>query len=107
MNNRMKKLRKDILHMDQKEFSELIGISQSGLSDIERGQRGLSANVIERLAGFALKDNRIDITWLITGNRVSDLTEREVELLESFNKLDERGKQTIEAMLQYEMRINL
>lgn len=106
MNNRMKRLRKDILHMDQKEFSELIGISQSGLSDIERGQRGLSANIIEKLALYALTDEKVDITWLITGNRATGLSERETELLDKFDKLDERGKQTIEALLQYEVQNN-
>ncbi|MBD5346183.1 MAG: helix-turn-helix transcriptional regulator [Bacteroides sp.] len=49
--------------LTQKQFAESLGITQSTLSDIERGKIGVSTNITSRL----INKYNIDATWLMTG----------------------------------------
>lgn len=46
---RVKAIRKD-RHLTQRQFAEILGITQPTLSDIERGRIGVSAKIIKRLS---------------------------------------------------------
>lgn len=101
--SRIRELRTSILNMSQLEFSKILGISQGALSEIESGGRGLPIEAAERLAKYSLKDNRIDITWILTGrNKQEYYNSREKSLITSFRTLDERGKNTVEYVARYE-----
>jgi transcriptional regulator with XRE-family HTH domain len=65
--DRIKQIRK-INGLNQKEFANLIGISQGTLSDIENGKCNPSA---ETLLSLKMKYS-VDINWLLLGN--SDLS---------------------------------
>jgi len=48
-----------------KQFSEIIGISQGSLSELENGKRDPSGKVFQGI----VENTDIDISWLITGKR--------------------------------------
>jgi transcriptional regulator with XRE-family HTH domain len=50
--------------MSQKEFSAIIGVSQSYLSEVENGK---SKPSLELLSGIANRFNDINADWLLTG----------------------------------------
>ncbi|MFI3220659.1 MAG: helix-turn-helix transcriptional regulator [Methylococcales bacterium] len=50
--------------MKQKEFSELINVPRSSLSEIESGKRSASVDVI---VGISTHFKDIDVDWLLTG----------------------------------------
>lgn len=56
--------------MTQMEFSEMIGISVSYLGAIERGERGISSTVMNRLHDQL----RLSYDYLLEGTTLSDLT---------------------------------
>lgn len=75
INDRVKKLRLK-LHMSQEEFGKAIGLSKSGISNIESGTRGIRDSHIKLLCSTF----NVDETWLRTGKDLSE----EVKELESF-----------------------
>lgn len=62
MNERLKKLRK-AMNLSQEKFGELIGITKSGVSDIESGRRDVTEKHI-----IMLKNNGVNEEWIRTGN---------------------------------------
>ena len=64
MNSRFKELRK-ALGKSQEEFGKLLGLSKSGVSDIESGRRNVTEQHIIMLNNY--KDKRISENWLRTG----------------------------------------
>lgn len=64
INDRIKYLRKEVLHITQDEFSSKIQISRSNLGSIEIGR----VNVTERVISDICKSFDINEEWLRTGN---------------------------------------
>lgn len=62
MNERLKELRK-ALRLSQEKFGELLGITKSGVSDIESGRREVTEKHI-----IMLKNNGVNEDWIRTGN---------------------------------------
>lgn len=62
MNDRIKKLRKE-MNLSQEKFGELLGITKSGVSDIESGRRKVTDQHVIMLA-----NNGVSEEWLRTGN---------------------------------------
>lgn len=83
MNNRFKEIRKS-KGMSQEEFGKWLGISKSGVSDIEAGRRNVTEQHI-----IMLKTHDVNETWLRTGegemfvprDRDSDIAKLTVQLL--------------------------
>lgn len=63
INDRFKQVRL-LLHMSQEEFGKAIGLSKSGVSNIEKGERGLRDTYISAIC----TQFNIDSQWLRTGN---------------------------------------
>lgn len=63
INDRFKQVRL-LLHMSQEEFGKAIGLSKSGVSNIEKGERGLRDTYISAIC----TQFNIDSRWLRTGN---------------------------------------
>lgn len=61
MNERIKQLR-SALGMNQEDFGKLLGITKSGVSDIESGRRNVTEQHI-----IMLKNNNVSEEWLRTG----------------------------------------
>jgi len=61
MNNRLKSLRKK-LDLTQAEFAEKLGISQTFLSDIEKGKKGFSASIL-----LSLWRLNVNLDWFVGG----------------------------------------
>ena len=55
---------RSVKDMKQKEFSELINVPRSSLSEIESGKRSASVDVI---VGISTHFKDIDVDWLLTG----------------------------------------
>ena len=64
INDRIKYLRKEVLHITQDEFASKIQISRSNLGSIEIGR----VNVTERVISDICKNFDINEEWLRTGN---------------------------------------
>ena len=63
INDRFKQVRL-LLHMSQEEFGKAIGLSKSGVSNIEKGERGLRDTYISAIC----TQFNIDSRWLRTGS---------------------------------------
>jgi transcriptional regulator with XRE-family HTH domain len=61
-NQRLKEIRK-ALNLNQRTFSEALGIKQGSYSDVERGKTGVSAVIIKGL----ITKFRVDPLWLCEG----------------------------------------
>ena len=61
MNERLKKLRKT-LGLSQEKFGELLGITKSGVSDLESGRRSITKQHL-----ILLQNNGVNEEWLING----------------------------------------
>jgi len=85
MNERIKELR-EILHMNQKEFGKLLGITKSGVSDIENGRRNVTEQHIIMLANSKYNINE---DWLRngTGDKFKNLTNLSLDEYAKINNL--------------------
>ena len=61
MNERLKELRK-AMNLSQEKFGELLGITKSGISDIESGRRDVTEKHI-----IMLKNQGVNENWIRTG----------------------------------------
>ena len=64
VNERFKRLRK-ACDKSQKEFGKILGLSVSGVSDIERGKRNVTEQHLIMLSNW--KERKINVDWLRTG----------------------------------------
>ena len=80
INERIKQIR-NLLHMSQEEFGKAIGLSKSGISNIEKGERGIRDTYINTIC----KEFNINMQWLRTGIGEPLLTDS-VTAYESFEK---------------------
>ncbi|GAA4655200.1 hypothetical protein GCM10023142_23380 [Anaerocolumna aminovalerica] len=109
---RLSYVRKNIFKLNQKDFSNLIGVSQGALSDIENGNRGLSMEALIYLCKYSKGDNSFSFSWLLLGEgeplnlEVPLLTDDEQELLNSYRLLDNRGRHIIHATIYQELDRN-
>lgn len=79
MNERFKELRK-ALGLTQSEFGKILGISTSGVSDIESGRRNVTEQHLIMLSNY--KKKIINIEWLRTGDgEIFVKMDREAELM--------------------------
>lgn len=65
-NDRFKVLRKS-LNMSQSEYGKILGLTVSGVSDIERGKRNVTEKHIKFLCMEALNGKYLNEEWLRTG----------------------------------------
>lgn len=66
-NERMKYLRKDLLGMSMEKFGDALGITKSGVSEIEAGRRNVTDQHLRLLETQDIKGKRVNIKWLRTG----------------------------------------
>lgn len=79
MNERFKELRK-ALGLTQSEFGKILGLSTSGVSDIEAGRRNVTEQHLIMLSNY--KKKIINIEWLRTGDgEMFVKMDREAELM--------------------------
>lgn len=79
MNERFKELRK-ALGLTQSEFGKILGLSTSGVSDIESGRRNVTEQHLIMLSNY--KKKIINIEWLRTGDgEMFVKLDREAELM--------------------------
>lgn len=79
MNERFKELRK-ALGLTQSEFGKILGLSTSGVSDIESGRRNVTDQHLIMLSNY--KKKIINIEWLRTGDgEMFVKMDREAELM--------------------------
>lgn len=79
MNERFKELRKT-LGLTQSEFGKILGLSTSGVSDIESGRRNVTEQHLIMLSNY--KKKIINIEWLRTGDgEMFVKMDREAELM--------------------------
>ena len=102
---RLAHVRKNILSMNQKEFAQLVGISQGALSDAENNNRGLSMEAIIKLMKYSKSDISFSCDWILTGAKEEPigLTSDETELLKTYNKLDRRGQHRVHTVIYEEL----
>ena len=82
------------------EISEKTGLSTGGLSAYERDEKQIGSKTLLAL----WREYNIDIAWILTGKRDSDLTPEEQQLVDLYRQADERGKRSILRTAQDEAR---
>lgn len=65
INERFKELRKNC-KMTQEEWGKILGLTRSGVTDIEAGRRNVTAQHLIMLSNW--KEKRVNIEWLKTGD---------------------------------------
>lgn len=78
MNERIKELRIS-LKMNQEEFGKLLGITKSGVSEIESGRRKVTEQHI-----IMLQNHKVNENWLRTGQGDMFMEQTEDEQIEEF-----------------------
>lgn len=106
MNNRLAQLR-DEKDLSQAQVGKIVNAAQNTVSQWEKGTRGVSSEVLIRLADFY----KVSIDYLLgrTENRTtfqeniqSDITDDEIELIKKYRSLDDDGKRGVELILDHE-----
>lgn len=88
-NTRMKYLRKELLGMTTIEFGKVLGISNSGVSDIESGRRNVTDQHLRILETQDIKGMRVNTDWLRTGEGEPFVEKtRSEQIREYFSRLD-------------------
>lgn len=82
------------------EISEKTGLSTGGLSAYERDEKQIGSKTLLAL----WREYNIDIAWILTGKRDSDLTPEEQQLVDLYRQADERGKRSILVTAQNEAK---
>ena len=90
MNKRLRELRKDILNLTQKEFGDKIGLSATGLGEIEKGRNSFS----ERYIKLICQTFNINEEWLRNGEEPIFNEENEEK-----NIIDTLKKQGVKPMV--------
>ncbi len=77
INTRFKELRK-ACEKTQAEWGQILGISTSGVSDIESGRRNVTKQHIIMLSNW--KERHINIDWLQKGGPISDMFKADFDI---------------------------
>ena len=67
INDRIRELRKDHLKMSMEKFGEILGISKSGVSEIESGRRNVTDQHIRLLTTSSILGRTVSAKWLRDG----------------------------------------
>lgn len=87
MNDRIKELRK-AMNLSQEKFGELLGITKSGVSDIESGRRKVTDQHVIMLA-----NNGVNEEWLRTGKGSMFIPKsKDEEIAEMFADIQKAGE---------------
>lgn len=96
-----------LLSMNQKDFAKLLGVSQGALSEIENNKRGLPMEAIIELMKYSKSDNSVSCSWILTGieelPKTSHLSDDEIELIDTYAKLDRRGQHRVHTVIYEEL----
>lgn len=90
------------LNLNQTDMGKLGGVTLNTYGSYESGKRVPDAECLASLhvAG-------VDVYYLLTGSRSnSALSQEETQLLEGFNRMDERGKAVVQAVVQTYNRVD-
>ncbi len=82
------------------EISEKTGLSTGGLSAYERDEKQIGSKTLLAL----WREYNIDIAWILTGKKDTDLTPEEHQLIDLYRQADDRGKRSILRLAQDEAR---
>lgn len=108
MNNRLAQLR-DEKGLSQAQVGKIVNAAQNTVSQWEKGTRGISSEMLIRLANFY----KVSIDYLLglTENRTgtqanthTHITSDEIELIKKYRSLDEDGKKSVELILEHECK---
>lgn len=67
INERIRKLRKENFGMSMEQFGKLLGLSKSGISEIEAGRRNVTEQHIQMLTMKSVQGKYVSEKWLRTG----------------------------------------
>lgn len=95
MNEKIKEIRK-LNKMNQQDFSNKIGVSQSTISSIEKGTFIPSTETIIKIC----TEFDIDSNWLLLNKNVAKHSNEDYIFLEKYNSLSEREKGRIDQIIE-------
>jgi transcriptional regulator with XRE-family HTH domain len=96
---RLLRLRKNLLHMTQAEFSNVIGISRSNYSNIEKGNIGIASRVVRDVC----REFSVRKEWLLEGEEpvFEEVGESNNSVGALFNQLSEDNQKAIEIQIHH------
>lgn len=93
--------------LSQKEFAQILGVSQGALSGMEKNTRGIPMEAIINLIKYSKSNNSVSCEWILTGydstNNKDRLSEDEQDLLTNYMQLDKRGKYKVQTIIYEEL----
>lgn len=97
MNERIKEIRKT-LNLSQKEFGEKIGVSDTAISKLEKGERNPSEQTIKSIC----REYNVNYAWLMEGlgDMFSNLPETLLDQVAEEYNLDELDKVIVKRYMQ-------
>lgn len=112
MNERIKLLRKEYLHMTLEQFGQRLGVSKMAISNIENGNR----NITDQMFKAICREFHVNEDWLRTGTgnwevvtpdstmeqlrQEYDLSDLEYSLISEYLKLNERDRDAFREYLK-------
>ena len=96
MNKRIRELRKSI-GKTQKEFADMIGLTQSGVSWIERDGSNVDNSTIKNIC----RECHVNEEWLRTGKGPKEIEIIRDEYIQAVNEIDVRDPKARQAILDY------
>lgn len=84
------------LNLNQTDMGKLCGVTINTYANYEKGTRYPDAECLANLYAAG-----VDVLYIVTGTRNNSvLNNAETLLLEGFNRMDERGKAVVQAVVQ-------
>lgn len=84
INMRIRILRKDGFKMNMENFGKILGITKSGVSEIEAGRRNVTEKHIKLLCNNVIEGKAVNETWLRTGQGNMFLKKTENQEIQDF-----------------------
>lgn len=98
-NERIKNLRKNILHLSQEEFAKIINISRPNLGNIEIGR----VNVTDRVISDICRELSVNEKWLRNGEEpifLESVDQPTDNILALYNSLTDENKKYLRGYMQ-------
>ena len=88
ISGRLLYIRKNLLQLTQKEFSKELGISQSFLSQIESGNRIITADIAMKVSSVY----GVSLAYLLYGDGSGDTSDSSIAFEKNYNQVDSLKK---------------
>ncbi len=96
MNERIKQLRNDVLHLSRAAFGERIGVSGDVINNLERGR----VEVKEPIIKLICSEFHVDYIWLTTGEGDDPFVKSNIDFYEKIDRIMAGENETLKNLIK-------